>query len=444
MPYKFPRNIRIRAAIFLTYGWLLFTCLFAIPSMAAPVPAPAFQAAYLIHTPDTDRVEVHLIIQNGAADGISAEALMHYTEHLTWLSAIGQDERAVDRHANAWTDDLAVGYWLTGAKEDLPALLASISKVFAPIDLPQNFMIEERDIILREYDQRLTNNIDGRVDAAVKALIYAGSSYARSAMGTKAQIAAFDPQAAIDLHDQTHRPENTVLVVIGDITPEDLSAALPDLPVAAIAPTPLPTLTIEAPSETVLTFPDPNADPRMNWRRVVTLDTPQSLDVLETRLALLRDILDSSLPGGLAGPLRYDAFITRSFDIGLWPLDETHIEMSVTAYPDTGIGLAEMQHAFEAALEASARAGIPDATYTRVKARFKDYWPDWTDEKDVADWMAAYTIDRVSIRRAPLDIEAIKQLDQQLERAAINTLLQNYIQDGRTVVAFIGTQKDSP
>ncbi|MCF6273260.1 MAG: insulinase family protein [Rhodobacteraceae bacterium] len=403
-----------------------------------------FYATYLIHTPDTERVEVYLIIQNGEADNTGRVGLTHYTEHLAWLSAIGQKGRAVDRDANAWTDDLAVGYWLTGAREDLPELLASLSEVFSPIDLPQGFMSEERDVILREYDLRLTNNIDGRVDEAVKALIYEGSTYARSVMGTQAHIAAFDPQAAIALHDKTHRPENTVLVVVGDITPEQLNAALPDVPVVAPTPPPLPTLTIEGTSETVLTFPDPNADPRMVWRRIVTLDDPQSIDVLETRLALLRDILDSSLPGGLDGPLRYDAFIARGFDIDLWPLDETHIEMSVTAYPDVGIGLAEMQHAFEAALEASARAGIPEETYTRVKARFKKYWPDWTDESEVADWMAAYTIDRVSIRRAPLEIDAIKQLDQQLERDEINALLRTYTQDGRTVVAFIGNEKDFP
>jgi len=401
-----------------------------------------FYATYLIHTPDTERIEVYLIIQNGEADNAGRVGLTHYTEHLAWLSAIGQKDRAVDRDANAWTDDLAVGYWLTGAKEDLPELLASLSKVFSPIDLPPDFMSEERDVILREYDLRLTNNIDGRVDEAVKALIYEGSTYARSVMGTQEQIAVFDPQSAIALHDKTYRPENTVLVVVGDITPEELNAALPDLPIVASALTPLPTLTIEGTSETVLTFPDPNADPRMVWRRIVTLDEAQSLDVLETRLALLRDILDSSLPGGLAGPLQYDNFIARSFDISLWPLDETHIEIGVTAYPDAGIGLAEMQHAFEAALEASARAAIPEETYTRVKARFKEYWPDWTDENEVADWMAAYTIDRVSIRREPLGIEAIKLLDQQLGREDLNALLQNYTENARTVVAFIGNEKE--
>jgi len=117
-----------------------------------------FQTAYLINTPDTDRITVHLIIQNGEVDNSSAEGLLHYTEHLAWLSAIGSEDRSADRDANAWTNKRAVGYWLTGAKDNLPEVLASLTGIFNPIDLPQSFMIEERSIIEHEYDLRFTNN----------------------------------------------------------------------------------------------------------------------------------------------------------------------------------------------------------------------------------------------------------------------------------------------
>lgn len=40
--------------------------------------------------------------------------LAHYTEHLAWLPNIGKDSRPEDRDSNAWTNDYAVGYWLSG------------------------------------------------------------------------------------------------------------------------------------------------------------------------------------------------------------------------------------------------------------------------------------------------------------------------------------------
>jgi hypothetical protein len=83
------------------------------------------------------------------------DASPHYTEHLTWLPNIGKNSRPEGRDTNAWTNDYAVGYWLSGPPEDLPDMLRRLKVVFDPIDLPQAFAETERDIILREYDLRV-------------------------------------------------------------------------------------------------------------------------------------------------------------------------------------------------------------------------------------------------------------------------------------------------
>jgi hypothetical protein len=271
--------------------------------------------------------------------------------------------------------------------------------------------------------------------------LYQGNAIASSTLGTPTQIAALDYDQARALHDQTHRPENATLVVVGNVTANELQRAMEVAGLAGkldhsveIAP---PPFVLTAPEIRIFTFPKPEAAPRMIWRKVVALDQPVDFDLLEAQTVLLRDILDTNLPGGLAGPLRFDAFITRSFDISVFPLDDRHIELQFSAAPDQNISFADLREAFEAALSTSAQ-GIPSDTWQRVRDRFKTYWPDWNDEKAVATWMAEYVLDRVQALRRPLSEAALQGLDAQLAREDINKLLGALDGPGRTAIAFIG------
>ncbi len=368
--------------------------------------------------------------------------LAHYTEHLAWLSNIGKDSRPEDRDSNAWTNDYAVGYWLSGPPEDLPDMLRRLKVVFDPIDLPPEFAETERDIILREYDWRMANNSDAQAAEEMEAFLYEGNAIAASVIGTPDQIKALTYDDAKAFHAETHRPERARLVVVGDLTKRQLAKAIeeagfPDLDANRedIAP---PPFTLAAPEIRVFRHADPIAAPRMTWRKVVALPEPVDFDLLEAQTALARDILDTNLPGGLAGPLRFDAFITKNFGISINPVNETNIELIFSAEPDKGIGFAAMQLAFEAALAASAK-GVPPSTYDRVRERFNGFWPDWSDDAEAARWMADYTLSRVSVLREPKAERQLRKINDEIGAAAINKILAALVGPGRTAIAFIGT-----
>ena len=371
-----------------------------------------------------------------------APILAHYTEHLAWLPNIGKDSRPENRDTNAWTNDYAVGYWLSGPPGDLTDMLRQLKVVFDPIDLPRDVAESERDIILREYDWRLANNPDAQAAEEMEAFLYEGNAIAASVIGTPEQIKALTYEDAKVFHAETHRPERARLVVTGDVTKRQLAKAMaeagfPDLDANRedIAP---PPFTLAAPEARIFRYPDPNAAPRMTWRKVVALAEPVDFDLLEAQTALARDILDTNLPGGLAGPLRFDAFVTKSFGIAIVPINETHIELIFSAEPDKGIGFATMQSAFEAALAASAQ-GAPTTTYDRVRERFKGFWPDWSEEEESGRWMANYTLSRVSVLREPKTERQISKVDAQIDAADINAILAALSGPGRTAIVFIGT-----
>ena len=91
---------------------------------------------------DQTVVQTHVILPYPKARG----PLAHYTEHLAWLPNIGKNSRPEDRDSNAWTNDYAVGYWMSGPPEDLTDMLRRLKVVFDPINLPQEFAETERDI----------------------------------------------------------------------------------------------------------------------------------------------------------------------------------------------------------------------------------------------------------------------------------------------------------
>jgi hypothetical protein len=102
--------------------------------------------------------------------------LAHYTEHLAWLPNIGKDSRPEDRDSNAWTNDYAVGYWLSGPPEDLTDMLRRLKVVFDPIDLPRDLAETERDIVLREYDWRMADNPDAQAAEEMEPFLYEGNA----------------------------------------------------------------------------------------------------------------------------------------------------------------------------------------------------------------------------------------------------------------------------
>lgn len=367
--------------------------------------------------------------------------LAHYTEHLAWLPNIGKGSLPEDRDGNAWTNDYAVGYWLAGPPEDLSDMLKRLKVVFDPIDLPREMAETERDIVLREYDWRMLDNPDAQAAEDMEAFLYEGNAIAASVIGTPDQIRSLTYEDAKAFHAETHRPEHARLVVVGGVSGRDLRAAMkeagfPDLDAARADVSP-PKFSVGASESKTFLYPEPEAAPRMIWRKIVALPEPVDFDLLETQAALGRDILDTNLPGGLAGPLRFDAFIAKSFDVSITPIDERHVELFFSAEPDAGVSFATLQSAFEAALANSA-PGVPDTTYARVRERFATYWPDWSNDEETGRWMMDYVLARVSVLREPKTERQLRKIDDQLQAKDIDTLLASLSGPGRVATAFIG------
>jgi len=398
--------------------------------------APLLAVEGPLHTvrqPQAAEVSVHLIFGHSARP-----SEMHYVEHLTWLNMTGN--AISEQDSNAWTTHNAAGYRLVGSANELDTMLHTLARAFAPIRLSERFAEQERDIILREHDLRMKTDPDARVTWKMQAFLYEGTVLAAPVIGTPEEIRKFDFSSAKALHAATHRPDRAFLVVVGNISPEQVHVAMrrsgfPVLGGGERRYAPL-RLHLKPPEKRRFRFRQ-YAGLRLVWRKTVTLNAPVQFDLLEARCALLGGLLRANLPGGLAGPLLYDGALVRRFDIRIRALDESHVEMRFEAAPDGNVSLQRLLVAFEGGLADVAVAGIPERTFVRVRNRFDTFWPDWNDRQQTAEWLGRYVLRRISALRRPMKIPQLRSLSRKLDGSSLNVLLRSLAGPGRTAVAFL-------
>lgn len=425
---------------------LLFAVLSSLVLMQPGCHSPAdsldkyFADIRIIDSPDSGNVTAYIVL-NLSAYPSEPEGLAHYTEHLVWQNVFGGESSDAVLHSNAWTNVRTSGYWLSGPREKLPELLKDLSGVFDPLVVAAEFADGERDILVREYERRLLDNTDGQASVDMNRFLYEGNAIAASVIGTPDSINALTYGDAASLQQATHTPDNAFLVIVGDVGEKEVlqaieTAEIPPLQTDEVHEiSPLRFQLAQAESE-VFNFDVAAAEARIVLRKVVALEQPVDFDTLEVQTRLLREVLISSLPGGLAGPLRFDAFVARSFNVNVFPLDEQHIELWFEATPDSGVTLNELQAAFEATL-ADSMKGIPASTFERIRKRSESDWPDWDDESETSRWMARYVIQKTSSLREPLSSQKLQGLQEGLSLDALNRLLKSFQRDGRKAVALI-------
>jgi predicted Zn-dependent peptidase len=164
---------------------------------------------------------------------------------LAWLNVTQSKDFEALRHSNAWTNLTSTAYVTHSSETWLTKELQRLIEVSTPFTLAERFMLEERDIILREYEASVAENPYFEIEQNINKAIYPSSPWARSVLESPTEIEDFSLINAKKLHRKSHELGNAVLIVTGNISKTTLQKALRNLnfpkPAAPIAPTPLPT-----------------------------------------------------------------------------------------------------------------------------------------------------------------------------------------------------------
>ena len=390
-----------------------------------------FRAAYLIPDPDASFTKMEIVLQAGEVDNDGPEGLAHYVEHLAWLSGLETGSK-LPRHSNAWTNLFATGYFVRGRKTDLKANLERLMKAFEPFTRTRQFMIEEIGIVEREFDLRTVEQPSFEIYEDMQEALHRDTALSRSVIGSKASIGSFTLEQAQAFHERTHLAANAVLLVHGPVKASDLEPLIAALPAQDSLPLePLPDID-DTPGKVHLEWTrDDIAGEELWYRKLVATGQALSDPQLDATTTVLRIALDSTMPGGIAGPLRFDNFIARSFDFSLYRYGDAHIEVNFTAEPDTGIELPDLLAAFEAALDGGS---LPQETFENAKKRELDGLRNLNRPA-----LETYGLVKSQIidRRPPFGVNDLIEATEALKLEDVNALYRAISSPGRVVTGFV-------
>lgn len=407
------------------------------------VPSSVFHAVYAISDESALDTQLFLIFPSGEADSPYTEGLAHYVEHLAWLSAFQDSENDSNvHHSNAWTNQYTTGYMLRAARGSIPSALRDLMTVADPIDLDETFAIEERDIVMREYDYRVAEQPLDPLMRDIETVIYAGGPLARSVIGSPDGIETFTVEQARQLHGESHDLSQATLLIYGNFRPHLIDRIIANI--SADVENPQPPAQDRSRLPPLPPMRDERAvavagyeDELFLYQKLIETPACGAPVRCEMLIYLTSQVLDSALPGGIAGPLRYDNFVARSFDLFVYPVEKNHVMISFEAWPDRNVSLLDLQSAFEAELQTALQSDLPVDTYDRIMAREMDRMNAVTDP---ANYDAEVLLTALQTNTAIYDWSEELRVIQAITRQDLSDFMTALSQPGRVVIRRVSAQ----
>jgi len=176
-------------------------------------------------------VATHMVwYKVGAADEPPGQSgIAHFLEHLmfkgTETLAPGEFSKTVARWGgqdNAFTAQDITAYFQRIPKDRLGDVMRMEADRMVNLRLAEENVVTERDVILEERRMRVDNDPTNILLEQTKAALYVAHPYGTPIIGWDAEIRQLDRQDALSFYERFYAPNNAVLVVSGDVAPEEV------------------------------------------------------------------------------------------------------------------------------------------------------------------------------------------------------------------------------
>jgi zinc protease len=213
----------------------LFVSLFAVPAAQAEPRVNTFTLAngMQVVVIEDHRVPVvtHMVwYRVGAAeDPWGTSGIAHFLEHLMFKSTgklkSGEFSRTITRlggRDNATTTHDTTSYFQRVAKEHLRAVMELEADRMLNLRLNEEEVKTERDVILAERRSNVDGNPLSLLSEQMLSVLYHNHPYGRPSIGWEHEMAKLSRQDASTFYKRYYAPNNAILVVAGDVTPEEV------------------------------------------------------------------------------------------------------------------------------------------------------------------------------------------------------------------------------
>jgi zinc protease len=176
-------------------------------------------------------VVTHMIwYRAGAADEpMGKSGIAHFLEHLMFKGTarnpagrFSQRLAAIGGQENAFTTNDYTGYYQRTSRDHLETLMDFEADRMTGLVLKDDVIASERQVILEERNMRVDNEPSARLSEQMGAMQYLNHPYHHPTIGWRHEMETLDRTDALEFYHRFYAPENAVLVVAGDVEPNEV------------------------------------------------------------------------------------------------------------------------------------------------------------------------------------------------------------------------------
>ncbi|MFY9212775.1 MAG: pitrilysin family protein [Aestuariivita sp.] len=319
----------------------------------------------------------------GSADEpIGSSGVAHFLEHLLFKATdtlesgeLSATVAANGGRDNAFTSWDYTAYFQRVAADRLDLMMQMEADRMVNIRLTERDIVTERQVILEERNQRVENNPRALFSEQMNAAQYLNHRYGVPIIGWRHEMEALDMEDAISFYDIHYSPNNAILIVSGDVDPEEVRA-LAEIHYGVIPANPALPERIrsqEPPqrAERRVIYRDARVAQPYVSRSYIAPERDSGAQEKAAALVFLAEILGGGTTSYLAEKLQFDsqvAVFTGAFYSGV-SLDDTSFDVIVVPAPN--VTLEEAEAAMDTALAQFIEDGVDAEQLDRIKMQLR-------------------------------------------------------------------------
>ena len=398
-------------------------------------------------------VVTHMIwYRVGAADESPGKSgLAHFLEHLMFKGTVthpaGEFSKvvaAMGGRENAFTSNDYTGYFQRVPSENLREVMAFEADRMTGLVLTDAVVLPERDVILEERNQRIENNPRAQLAVQIDAALYLNHPYGKPVIGWRSEIESLSRQDAIDFYRRYYGPNNAVVVIAGDVVPEEAFRLAQETygKVGRRADIP-PRLRPKEPPPVAarsLTLADPRAENPVLQRDYLV----PSFATAERGESEALEVLSRLLGGGSNSRLYRALVVDQKLAVaaGAW-YDSTALDSSkfgIYGSPLPGVSLEQLEKAIDAVIASVIADGVNEEELSRAKTRLiADAVYAQDSQSSMARWYGAALMTGATVH----DVARWPERIRAVTAAQVQQAARRWLDKRRSVTGYL-IQDTSP
>jgi zinc protease len=327
-------------------------------------------------------VVTHMVwYRNGAADDPPGKSgIAHFLEHLMFKGTKAHPKGEfsefvgdVGGQENAFTSSDFTAYFQQVAKQHLRACMEFESDRMTGLTLTDAVVAPERDVVLEERRMHCDADPGAQLGEAVQATLFTHHPYGIPIIGWGHEIEGLGRQDALAYYRRFYTPENAILVIAGDVKPDE-ARALAEETYGKVKPRgkkPERSRAAEPPTvaNRLVTVADEKVE-QPSWQRHYLAPSYRTAQPGEAEAL---EVLAHLLGGGQTSFLYRMLVMEERLAVSAWAyyhgtaLDQSRFIVNLTPAP--GVSLEGLDEAFDRALTKFLNEGVEKGALERAKTR---------------------------------------------------------------------------